>query len=394
MELKFISAAYNQNTIALEAVSMAAKKGFQERQIQIEQLPVKDLLLDQENPRLAQSPDNDRRQIDIIKLMWNEMAVDELVLSIAANGFFPEEPLFVIRSPKQAGKFIVIEGNRRLAAVKILLDDALRRELKATNMPNLTKEQKALLEVLPAAIYNDRRSLWTYLSFRHINSPQEWDPYSKAMYIVKVHDEYSISLDEIANRIGDQHETVLRLYRGYKILNQAMAEGIYDINKRYSRKLFFSHWYTALAYSQFRDFLGIKVKDFEKTKPVPKAKYKELGELLTWIFGTKENGTVIEPLVKSQNPDLNKLREVIVSKSGISALRGGANLSTSYEISIGDEKRFRESLALAKENLLQANGVVDLGYEGDDDQFNTIRSIVTLVKVIKDKMDEKRKELD
>ena len=77
-----------------------------------------DLLLDPENPRLA-SGEGANLQEEIIGILWREMAVDEVAFSIAANGFFPEEPLFVVPGdPKKAGqrgKYIVVEGNRRLA---------------------------------------------------------------------------------------------------------------------------------------------------------------------------------------------------------------------------------------------------------------------------------------
>src|SRR5437879_3346200 len=95
----------------------------------IDYAPVKHLRLDRENPRL---PSTDlKTDLDLIKFMWKEMAVDEVALSIAANGFFPEEPLLVI--PEVKGKknfekdsFIVVEGNRRLVAVLLLCDSVLR----------------------------------------------------------------------------------------------------------------------------------------------------------------------------------------------------------------------------------------------------------------------------
>lgn len=357
---------------------------------EVKLIPVEQLRLDDENPRLAPLVEGSRpTQEELVQFLWDEMAVSELVLSIAANGYFPEEPLFVIPDKKK-DSYIVLEGNRRLAAVKILLDDSLRKKLKANSMPQLTPQQKQDLSKLPVYVYGDRKSLWTFLSFRHINSPQEWDPYSKAMYIVKVHDEYRIDLDEIASRIGDQHETVIRLYRGYKVLNQAQEEGIYDIKERYGKKIFFSHWYTALANSKFQDFLGIKVSDFSKSKPVKKAKFGELEELLTWIFGRRSLGKSVEPIIKSQNPDLNRLREVISNPQSLSALRAGSNLDRSFEISEGDNQRFMEAITVAKEQLVMANGLAALAYEGDDEQYSTLTNILKLTRQLKEQMDAKR----
>ena len=201
---------------------------------QVELMLVSQLLLDPENPRLASLALTDNpSQFDLLKVLWTEMAVDELVMSIAANGFFPEEPLFVVPVPaKETGSespdkklYYVLEGNRRLAAVRILLHDDLRQRLRISNMPVLDQQAKERLRKLPVSIYKDREELWAYLSFRHINAPQEWDAYSKARFVALVHEKYEVPLDQIASRIGDQHETVRRLYRGFKILRQAEEEG-------------------------------------------------------------------------------------------------------------------------------------------------------------------------
>jgi hypothetical protein len=360
------------------------------------ELPVDDLLLDAENPRLASAAAApEPSQFELMKVLWTQMAVDELVLSIAANGYFPEEPLFVI--PEDPGnedtKYIVLEGNRRLAAVHILLDDDLRTQLRVTGMPEINKAAKEELRLLPVSIYENRQVLWTYLSFRHINSPQEWDAYSKAKFVARVHEQYGVNLEEISSRIGDQHETVRRLYRGYKVLRQAEEEGVYDVSERYRSQFYFSHWYTALAYSQFQEFLGIEPEDFEKEKPVPETHLDELGDLLTWIYGRRSEGVNIKPKVQRQSPDLNILREVISAPAGQDALRSGYPLSRSHEISMGDERRFRESLTRAKEELEYAERAI-AGFDGDESLFQTLLEIQKICRVLRAQMEEIMTGLD
>ena len=89
-------------------------------------VPVKKLVLDSLNPRLSER-DTTGGQDEIIRTLWREMAVDEIAWSIANNGYFEHEPL--IAEKLEDGKFLVIEGNRRLAAVRLLLDDKLRRKI-------------------------------------------------------------------------------------------------------------------------------------------------------------------------------------------------------------------------------------------------------------------------
>lgn len=156
----------------------------------IERIPITHLRLDKENPRLA-AIHGETTQKGLIKKLWDEMAVDELALSIAANGYFEEEPLIVIpekagnKNPKQ-DTFTVVEGNRRLAAVLILRDANLRLTLGATDLPTITPEAARRLDELPVSIYDTREELWEYFGFRHINGPQAWDAFSKAQFVAKV----------------------------------------------------------------------------------------------------------------------------------------------------------------------------------------------------------------
>ena len=108
---------------------------------------VSKLLLDPQNPRLQEYgvPANSS-QDDILRAIWERMAAEEVAMSIAYNGYFSHEPLFIER---RGAKLFVIEGNRRLCAVKILLSRQLRRSLKVTDLPNLTSADRKKLSSLP-----------------------------------------------------------------------------------------------------------------------------------------------------------------------------------------------------------------------------------------------------
>ena len=51
---------------------------------------VSELAFDVENPRLAKF-DTGGGEPEVIKMLWEMMDVEELVLSIAASGYFPHE---------------------------------------------------------------------------------------------------------------------------------------------------------------------------------------------------------------------------------------------------------------------------------------------------------------
>ncbi|VAW43545.1 hypothetical protein MNBD_CHLOROFLEXI01-112 [hydrothermal vent metagenome] len=353
---------------------------FSSKDLKIEWEEFENLKLDIQNPRIASITNNETLTSDeLVKLLWTEMAVAEIALSIAVNGYFSGEPLFVIPD-EETGKYIVVEGNRRLAAVRILLKDDLRQKIKATELDeNISEEALQTLMLLPVVKYNTREELWKYLGLRHINGAKPWDAVSKAQYIAQVHDEYSVPLDQIAKMIGDQHSTVKRLYRGFEILIQAEQQTSFSREDRFRNKFYFSHLYTAVDQPQFLDFLGVNRDESLIENPVPDSKLSQLEELLTWLYGNKEKG--LEPIVKRQNPDLNILREIIGKQESLTVFRTLAArgspfaLARSHEIAIGDEQRFSDALIEAKEKLQQASATVNTGYHGSEELFQIIEAI-------------------
>ena len=165
-----------------------------------------DLLLDANNPRLVEyAQTSNPTQFDLLRTLWQKMAVDELAMSMAANGFFQHEPLFVT---EEGGKQVVIEGNRRLAALKLLRDPNLRKRLKITDLPELSDKKRKLLDKVPIVI-TTRKDLWQYIGFKHVNGPAKWGSYAKAQYIAFVKENYrKVPLEKIAEQIGDKNRTV------------------------------------------------------------------------------------------------------------------------------------------------------------------------------------------
>ena len=331
-----------------------------------------DLQFDAENPRLVSFvDDNKASQDELAQILWENMAIDELVMSISASGFFPYEPLIAIRKNRQG---IVIEGNRRLAALKLLLDSGLRKRLGATGIPRLTAVRSQQLQQVPV-IWTTRSGAWNYIGFKHVNGPVKWDSYPKAEYIARVHTEFGIPLNEIARQIGDTHRIVQRLYRALMVIQQAERAGKFDRSQRYRSHFSFSHLYTGLDYEGISTFLNVKPASVETRSPVPRSRLNNLAELCVWLYGDKTRE--FPPVVQSQNPHLRQLDEVVQNKSALMALRERMPLSVALEISYGDEAIFRRSLVQAKEALQKARATLSTGFEGD-------RSLLELAGQISD----------
>ena len=344
-----------------------------------QQISVDDLLLDPANPRLSDAGlGKNPSQEEIIKTLWSTMAVDEVALSIAENGFYQHEPLY---AEKHGAKYHVVEGNRRLAAVKLLCNPDLRTIVKAASLPKLAESARRNLDKLPIVVCR-REQIWTYLGFKHINGPQAWESYPKASYVAWVHNSLNVPLDEIARRIGDKHSTVLRLYDALMVLEQAKSARVFDPEDRYKEHFSFSHLTTGLGYAGIQTFLGLpKGQDtIGKKRPVPPSRVQQLGELMVWLYGSKSQNS--PAVVQSQNPDLRRLDEVLRSKEATIALRKGLPLAVSLEISKGDERVFREALIEAKQNLQKARGTVLTGYTSNADLLVTAEEIAELARTL------------
>ena len=346
----------------------------------IEFVPTGKLLLDERNPRLAGllAPGEDLGQEELLIAMRDQMALDELAASIAAVGFYPHEPLFA--EARSDGKYVVIEGNRRLATVKLLLDGDLREKLRVTSWPS-PKNARALdaLRQLPVWI-TTRKEAWQAIGFKHVNGPLRWGSYEKAQYAAQLHREYGIPLKEIARNIGDNHNTVARHHRALMVVEQAEREKVFNRDDRARPHFSFSHLYTGLDYPEIAEFIGLNRRGKTTTEsPVPKEKKKELGELLVWIYGSRKRG--IAPRVLKQNPGIIQLNRALETKRGLEALRGGASLPEADDTATGDFAILRHSLQKAKEHLQKAAGKIS-GYKGERETLGTAETVFDLANEI------------
>ena len=352
---------------------------------EIKLVNVSELAFDLKNPRLVEFEEVEcATDEEVIQILWELMDVREVMMSIAASGFFPHEPLIVA---EEDGKRVVIEGNRRLAAVNILLNRAIA-ESYATRIPVISEEEKRALAQLPIVI-GSREGNWRYLGFKHVNGPAKWSSYAKAQYIADVHRKFNIELEEIANQIGDTHKTVQRLFRGLMVIEQAERMGVFSRDDRWRRHFSFSHIYTGLDYQGISDFVGLRPETEEQQNPVPDDKKKELGELCLWLYGSKREQKL--PVIQTQNPNLRQLNEVVANREALAALREGFSLDFAFEAAQPSSEVFEKSLLAARRHLEKARGLLSTGDDGSEELLRTAGTVANLADDLYEEMERKRR---
>lgn len=356
----------------------------------ITDVPLDSLLLDDENPRFAGAPSK-LSQKEIAKNLWQETHLDELILSISVNGYYRQEPLLIAQ---EKDKHVVIEGNRRLASILILLNPEFAKYVgaKASELPAISVSRTKELENLPVIKYKNREELWTYLSFRHINGPRSWSAISKAEFVAQLHQEMHVNFEEILKSTGDKNRTSIKLYNGLMVLRQGEEITRFSRKDFYAAKFNFSHLYTIIQFPDAKKFLGIEKHDSSKPfskNPVPVSKKKELEELLIWIFGSKS--LKIESVIKSQNPDLRMLDDIISNKEALSYLRESRNLLASHEYTQKEDRRLETFIMRAESNLRKAKSVEDY-YKGDEQIVEKVKNIYEISLEMYEKMSKQLKK--
>jgi len=194
-------------------------------------------------------------------------------------------------------------------------------------------------------------------------------------------------LEQIAEQIGDKHTTVQRLYRGLMVIEQAEEAKVFSRANGYYPRFYFSHMYTGLDYEGFQKYLNLGDKSAATRRPVPGTHIQRLGELCRWLYGDKRED--IQPVIKSQNPDLKLLDDVLLNDRAVDTLRTGMPLAVAHEVSLGDERIFRESLQSAKFHLQKARGTLSTGYAGEPDLMRLANDVSELASDLAEEMERK-----
>ncbi|MFA5047873.1 MAG: ParB/Srx family N-terminal domain-containing protein [Patescibacteria group bacterium] len=151
------------------------------------------LFLDPENIRLDIEVKSSQEAL-INDLFANENAM-QVLESIAVNGFFPDEIPVVIKEDK---KFIVIDGNRRVAALKALSRPEIVPS-KETNIKTLLKSSVIPIKNVEVVVAPDKNSVRHFLASKHTqNTRRAWRPLRQA-YFYKAELDRGKSVQDLRN---------------------------------------------------------------------------------------------------------------------------------------------------------------------------------------------------
>lgn len=182
-------------------------------------LSIDDLLLDPQNPRLDLKPTANQEQIRKA-LLASEEVFDLIHKIVKSQGLIAGERLIVA---KEAGRHVVLEGNRRTTAIQVLRNPSLLPKDQQKRIPEVTPELKARLAKVPVDIAPNRLSAEPILTRRHTErGAKPWSTVANMRRVQRYAAE-GRSIDEIHSILALSKARTTQLLRGYNLLTFAQS---------------------------------------------------------------------------------------------------------------------------------------------------------------------------
>lgn len=224
--------------------------GGKEISIKLAWIPQVDLKFYPENPRIYSivcADEKEPNQEEIEERLTEMDRIRVLAQSIRANGGLLE-PLIV-----KANDNIVLEGNSRLAAYRILAKE------------NPVKWGKVKCKLLPTTISDD--DIFALLGEYHIISRKDWEPYEQAGYLYRRHKMQKVTIENIGKELGIKPSEIKHLIEVYEF----MIKHKDNDSKRWS---YYHEYLSSNSIQKARDRhpeLDKVIVEKIKTKEIPRA---------------------------------------------------------------------------------------------------------------------------
>jgi hypothetical protein len=138
-----------------------------------------------------------QRRTNYLILGKNAENVRDLIDSFRKNGFLPVDQIQV-RRIGDSGKFLVVEGNRRVATLKYIENRYLSEGFE------LGKLDPVIFTKLPVVSYQeaDESHHLVLMALKHISGNKKWPAINQAQLVRKLHDDHQMLIDDLCKSIG------------------------------------------------------------------------------------------------------------------------------------------------------------------------------------------------
>ena len=289
------------------------------------QVLLDDVLLDPNNPRFAElgdaidpipetrftEPKIQRDAFD--KMKSDKFEVSELRDTIKTIGFLPMDKIVVrewkhnqIGNPK---KYVVVEGNRRITALKWLIElhDSAKETFTADQLSNFKNLEVLLLDQENAP----NTAIWILPGLRHVSGIKEWGPYQKAraVYILR---ESGSSPQEAAQSLGLSTRAANQLWRSYLALEQMKGDEEFG---EYAEPKLYSFFEEIFKKPDIREWLGWNDTERKFTNSA------KVREMYMWIIGEPDDDGNLKEAKLTEAKSIRELSPILSDENALSVFR-------------------------------------------------------------------------
>lgn len=284
--------------------------------LEVIKVKIDDVYLDPNNPRFwvdssskiipdLKIPD-DKIQIRTTESM-QDFGIEDLYVNILRNGFLPLDRIVVREIRGHSGKYVVVEGNRRLTALRKLRknieDDLVDEESIDEAHLQKIKEKTDILEVLLYKGGELQDISWLLQGIRHISGIRNWGPAQQARLVVNRVDNHNMSFTEAGQQFGISPQKVGRLYRVFKALEQMKADEEFQTK---AKNEYFTLFEEVIRDKKVRDWLGWEPEQNKFTN------VDHLKMFYSWISPDDEAPEGVENKRRIHDPrQIKKLAEIV-----------------------------------------------------------------------------------
>jgi hypothetical protein len=355
------------------------------------EVEISNLQLDPHNPRMPERlrGANDK---EVLNWMLSDATLIDLMASIAENGFFPGEPIIAM---KERRNYIVVEGNRRLGAIKLLIDPSLA-SISPKAVQSLSEEayQKNNIPTkVWVYIVSERDEVENYLGFRHITGVKQWPVISKARYLNHLYqqkgNDSNETYKELAREIGSKAPYVRRLLTGYKAFELIQNRKYYNIPDLDEENFDLSLITDAVTmHSAISSYMGV---DMESNSPFENIDSERLREVTFWLYEKLSNGKT--RIGDSRNLRvLNKVMQNIEAREAF--IRGDKSLKEASELTDIVDENIRLYLNKSLQNLTEAQKIVHRSSSPNKSDRDIAEEIIESADLIRRAISKKLRETE
>ncbi|TCD01222.1 hypothetical protein [Pedobacter psychroterrae] len=353
-------------------------------------IPLEQLQLDSANPRLPKSL-HGQSEAEILEYMLLDASLIELMLAIGKNDFFPGEQLLVVKI--EADSYKVVEGNRRLSALKILNNPDIAKVQKSKIQQVLEETEYRPTEI-PCLTFEKEEDIHNYLGYRHITGIKEWKLLEKARYLYNLwkslYNDQPINsaAKELAKSIGSRKDYVKRVLVGYEVYKVIEDEAFYRIPGLDDTTFYFNYIADSLNKNNIAEFLGVDIRN-EKDDYVAEINQNHLKEWVHWLF---EKNTENRTRLIGDSESLTSLNRVLGNETARIAFTKGLSLDAADDLTGENDSQFINLINSALQSLENADRIVtkvSATYANIEIQLKEIRAIaVKIGRALQDKEDD------